>query len=211
MLIPPQPDGPVVRVVDDDPSVCGLITSLLTGHGLRVQTYRNAMDFFQAFDPAVPGCLVSDVRMPGMTGIELQERLKERGWLIPTIIISGDLDVPTALRAMKNHPVDVLEKPFLPRVLLERVRHAIEIDQRTREEVSRSEDVTRKLASLTSREREVLQLVVSGHANKHVARSLDITEKTVEAHRGRLMKKLGARNVVELVRMTVDSDSAVRS
>jgi len=196
--------------VDDDPAVCGLITSLLTGHGLRAQTYRSALDFFQAFDPTVPGCLVSDVRMPGMTGIELQERLNERGWLIPTIIISGDIDVPTALRAMKNHAVDVLEKPFLPRVLLERVRHAIEVDRQNREEASRTEDVSRKLASLTSREREVLELVVTGHANKHVARSLDITEKTVEAHRGRLMKKLGARNVVELVRMTVDSETANR-
>jgi FixJ family two-component response regulator len=192
---------PVVRIVDDDASVCRLVTTLLNANGIECQSYASAGEFFRDFDCARPGCVVIDVRMVGMTGIELQERLRGRGIYIPTIVISGDLDVATAVRAMKNQAVDVLEKPFLPRVLLDRVRYAIDLDMENRKAAALTSEVTGRLKTLTAREMEVFMLVVAGHANKHVARTLSIAEKTVEAHRGRVMKKLGARNVVELVRL----------
>jgi FixJ family two-component response regulator len=195
----------VVRIVDDDISICRMVAELLTNHHLRVQSYGSAAEFFRHDDPQIPGCLITDVRMPGMSGIELQERLTERGWTIPTIVISGDLDVSLALRAMKNHAVDVLEKPFLPRVLLDRVYQALELDQSNRTAAARSEAVSRKLEAMTTRERDVFELVVAGHANKRIAALLGIAEKTVEAHRGRLMKKLGAANVVDLVHLAVQA------
>jgi FixJ family two-component response regulator len=198
--------SPVVRIVDDDISVCRMISELLTNHQLRVQSYAGAMEFFRDYDPEIPGCLITDVRMPGMSGIELQERLNERGWRIPTIVISGDLDVTVALKAMKNQAVDVLEKPFLPRVLLDRVHQALELDELNRRAAAQSEEASQKLESMTAREREVFELVVAGHANKRIAALLGITEKTVEAHRGRVMKKLGAWNVVDLVHVAVQAE-----
>src|SRR5262245_4643937 len=206
MASSPQPIASVAHIVDDDLSICRMVAELLTSHQVRVQSYASAIEFFRDYNPDIPGCLITDVRMPGMSGIELQERLNERRWIIPTIVISGDLDVSLALRAMKNHAVDVLEKPFLPRVLLDRVHQALELDRLNRRVAAQSEDVSRKLEEMTAREREVFELVVAGHANKRIAGLLGISEKTVEAHRGRLMKKLGAGNVVELVRLAVHAE-----
>lgn len=191
----------VVHIVDDDPAILKMAALLVTAQRMDVATYSTAEDFLQSFDPALPGCVVTDVRMPGMTGVELQEQLAERGACIPVIVMSGNADVPTVVRAMRNHAIDVLEKPFQPQVLLERIQRAVERDRELRFSAGEAAEVQRKISRLTAREREVAELVVAGHANKLVARKLDITEKTVEAHRGRLMKKMGLGNVVDLVRL----------
>ncbi len=196
---------PLVRVVDDDAQVRGLVTALCTGHRLDVETYSTAEELLSRIDVRRPGCIVTDFSLPGLSGIEMHERLLRCGVQIPIIVISGNLDVSTAIRAMKNNPVDVLEKPFLPRVLLNRIESAIERDRIIRQDFAQSTLISRKLARLTNREREVLELIVAGHPNKRIARTLDITEKTVEAHRARLMRKLEARNVVELTRIALKS------
>jgi len=202
--------APLVRVVDDDEQILQLLVALVTSMKLDVAVFRSAEEFLRSYDARIPGCVISDVRMPGMSGVELQEQLAGQGAPLPFIVMSGDPDVPTVVRAMKNDAIDFLQKPFEPAVLAQRIRTALERDREARELASTEAVMSQKLARLTSREREVLELVVDGRANKQVAHQLDITEKTVEVHRGRLMKKLGALNVVDLVRMVCVGGGAIR-
>ncbi len=193
--------APVVFVVDDDASVRKALGRLLKSAGLRAETFASALEFLRHDRPDAPGCLVLDVRMPGLDGLELQHALGAGNISPPIIFITGHGDIPMSVRAMKAGAVDFLPKPFDDRDLLDAVRRAIAQDVqagRMRAEVS---EIRRRAASLTPREREVMALVVGGMLNKQIGGVLGVTEKTVKVHRGRMMAKLGVRSVADLVRL----------
>lgn len=192
-----------VFVVDDDPSLRQSLQWLLESVGLRVETYASADEFLDIYQPPRQGCLLLDIRMPGMTGLDLQQALLERRIALPTIIITGHGDVPTAVRAMKAGAVDFIEKPFNDQLLLDRIHQALERNTRQQQrEVQRLAALAR-LVQLTRREREVMNLVVAGKTNKTIATELGLSEKTVEVHRANLMKKLQLNSVAELVKLAV--------
>ena len=197
------PPEPTVFVVDDDRAMRESLTWLLDSVGLRVRSYANARDFLAEYDPAQPGCLVLDVRMPGMSGLDLQAELASRGAELPTIVITGHAEVSMAVRAVKAGAIDFIEKPFSDQLLLDRVRQALEIDLEAREVRRRREDARRRLATLTAREREVLDLVVAGKANKEIASALGLSTKTVEVHRAHVMSKMCVDSLAELIRITL--------
>lgn len=171
--------------------------------GLLVSTYDSAQAFLDVFDPDLPGCIVLDVRMPGMSGLDLQASLSAKKLYPPVIIITGHGDVPMAVRAVQSGAVDFLEKPFNDQALLDSVHKAIEQDARQRGDASRLSDLVQRYESLTPREREVLKLVASGQRNKVVAAELNVTQSTVEAHRAKVMEKMGARSLSDLMRMVL--------
>jgi FixJ family two-component response regulator len=192
-----------VFVVDDDRAVRDSLALLVQSVGLEVETFAGAREFLDAYRPDRPGCLITDIRMPGMSGLELQERLTEDGYHIPVIVLTGFGDVPAAVRALKGGAVDFVEKPFNPQALLDLVQQAIVRDTDLREQAAREADVAERMALLTPREQEVMALVVAGKANKVVAIDLAISERTVELHRGRIMKKMQARSLAELMRIVL--------
>jgi FixJ family two-component response regulator len=192
---------PVVFVVDDDEAVCEALGYLLRSQGFNVQTFRSAEDFLAHDHPSRSGCLVLDVRMHGMSGLELQARLVRQTLSLPVIIITGHGDIPMAVRAMRAGAVDFLEKPVSDELLLERIRAALDLDRRQREQQREDARLTARLAVLTTREREVMELIVAGCANKQVAAELGVAEKTVEAHRQHMLRKMGVRNAVQLVQV----------
>ena len=198
----PQPE-PTVFVVDDDRAMRDSLSWLLDSVGLRVRSYATAAEFLADHDPAQPGCLVLDVRMPGMSGLDLQAELARRGVELPTIVITGHAEVSMAVRAVKAGALDFIEKPFSDQLLLDRVRQALEIDLEVREVRRRREDALRRLATLTAREREVLNLVVAGKQNKEVASELGVSPKTVEVHRAHVMSKMCVDSLAELIRITL--------
>jgi two-component system response regulator FixJ len=197
------PPEPTVFVVDDDRAMRESLSWLLDSVGLRVRSYATAADFLAEHDPAQPGCLVLDVRMPGMSGLDLQAELARRGVELPTIVITGHAEVSMAVRAVKAGAIDFIEKPFSDQLLLDRVRQALEIDLEAREVRRRREDARRRLVTLTTREREVLNLVVAGKANKEIASALGVSPKTVEVHRAHVMSKMCADSLAELIRITL--------
>ncbi len=188
-----------VFVVDDDPSIRRALRRLIDSVELKVETYSSAEDFLNAYDLNRPGCLVLDVRMPGVSGLDLQETLASRDVYLPVIFVTGYGDVPTTVRAMKGGAVDFIEKPFNEQLLLDAVHRAIEEDARLRRERAERADVLRRVALLTPREREVLMRVVAGKMNKQIAADLGTSEKTVKVHRARVMSKMQADSVAELV------------
>jgi two-component system, LuxR family, response regulator FixJ len=192
---------PIVFVVDDDAAVRGGLSTLLTAAGLDVRTYASAQEFLEQYDPGQPGCLILDIRMPGMDGLDLQEQLTGLGSLLPVIILSGHADVPAAVRALKGGALDLMEKPFEPQLLLTRVREAIERDTALRRKLSQQSGVAERLAGLTHREREIMELILAGRANKVIAIDLGISERTVEFHRANVMKKMRARSLTELINL----------
>ncbi|MBW7906654.1 MAG: response regulator transcription factor [Phycisphaerae bacterium] len=192
-----------VFVVDDDPAVRKSLELLMRSVGLPVQTYRTAQEFLDRHRPEQPGCLVLDVRMPGMSGPELQRHLKETGADLPTIIITGHGDVPVAVRAMKDGALEFLQKPFSTQLLLEHIRAALDRDVERREALARRSSVAARLAALTERERQVMELVVSGKISKEVAAELGISKKTVDVHRARVMQKLQVQSLPELVELVL--------
>lgn len=192
-----------VFVVDDDRAVRDSLALLVQSVGLEVETFAGAREFLDAYRPDRPGCLITDIRMPGMSGLDLQERLTEDGYHIPVIVLTGFGDVPAAVRALKGGAVDFVEKPFNPQALLDLVQQAIARDTELREQAAREADVAERVALLTPREQEVMALVVAGKANKVVAIDLAISERTVELHRGRIMKKMQARSLAELMRIVL--------
>ncbi len=194
---------PTVFVVDDDASVRKLMRWLLEGANLRVETYARAREFLQFYHPAQPGCLILDVRMPGMSGLELQEELVARGIRLPIILVSGHGDVPTAVRAMKAGAVDFLEKPFGEQVLLARVREALRQDAEARAAAGRRPAVAEQLRQLTPRERDVLRKVAAGMSSKAIALDLGLTPKTIECIRSRILKKVNAKNTPQLVQLAM--------
>jgi FixJ family two-component response regulator len=198
-----MPPEPAVFVVDDDRAMRDSLRWLLESVGLSVRTYATAAEFLGDYDATQPGCLVLDVRMPGMSGLDLQAELARRGAGLPTIVVTGHAEVPMAVRAVKAGAIDFIEKPFSDQLLLDRVRQALEIDRQDREVRRRREEARRRLESLTAREREVLALVVAGKANKEVAASLGLSTKTVEVHRAHVMSKMEVESLAELIRVAI--------
>jgi FixJ family two-component response regulator len=194
---------PTVFVVDDDKAVRESLCWLIESVGLSVEAYGSAQAFLEAYDPDRPGCLVADVRLPGMSGLELQAKLAEQSGSLPVIIITGHADVPSAVRAMKIGAVDFIEKPFSDQMLLERIRHAVEMDAGSRRTRHERLDLVERLQRLTPREKQVMDLVVAGKANKQIAQDLGLSPKTVEVHRANVMLKMRAKNVAHLVRLVM--------
>ena len=204
----PAPDEQTVFVVDDDESVRNSLRWLLESIRLRVETFASAESFLENGSAQRPGCLVLDVRMPGMSGPELMDRLNDSGAHLPIIFLSAHGDVPLAVRAMKGGAVDFLHKPYNNRQFLERVRQALEKDARLRAQQSRMGNYEKRVAALTPRERQVLDKVVAGLSNKLIARELDISYKTVEAHRSRLMRKMGVDTFAQLMQLVLRQGDA---
>jgi FixJ family two-component response regulator len=190
-----------VFVVDDDPAVLKAVARLLTSAGYRVESYRSARQFLDSHDPETSGCLVLDVAMPGCDGLTLQQTLSGTAGNRPIVFITGHGDIPTSVRAIKAGAVDFLPKPFDGRQLLAAVRLAIEQDEANRQERARHRFIEQRYAMLTAREREVLRHVVSGQLNKQIAADLGTSEKTIKVHRSRVMQKMAAGSLAELVRM----------
>jgi len=195
-------DG-IVYVVDDDAAVRDSLGFLIESVALGVVRCASAQAFLDAYDRTQPGCLVLDVRMRGMSGLDLQAELARREITIPTIIVTGHGDVSMAVRAMKMGAVDFVEKPFNDQELLERIQRAIDADQAARQGGREREQVCALLATLSPREREVMDLLVLGKANKEVADRLGLSTRTVEGHRARLMEKLACGSLAELVRLSL--------
>ncbi len=198
---------PTVFVVDDDQEVRESIRWLIESVDLAVETFGSGQEFLDAYDPNKRGCVVLDVRMPQISGLELQKKHVARGLNIPVIIVSAYGSVPVAVEAMKAGAVDFIEKPFSDQALLDRIHQAIAKDRGVRRRKAKRAAVAARIEVLTSREREVMDLVVVGRATKRIAIDLGISPKTVEAHRARIMQKMAADSVAELVQMAV----AVRS
>jgi RNA polymerase sigma factor (sigma-70 family) len=194
---------PTVFVVDDDQAMRNSLKWLIESVSLRVETFDSADAFIQNYYPGRSGCLLLDVRMPGMSGLELQEYLAKQHIKIPVIIITGHGDVPMAIRAMKAGAVDFIEKPFNDELLLESIRRAMTIDEQQRGKQSLLADIATCLASLTPREHEVMTMVTAGKSNKEIAATLGVSSKTVEAHRAHVMEKMRAKSLAELVRMAL--------
>ena len=192
-----------VYVVDDDYAVRRFLTGLLKSVGLRVEAFASAMEFLDAYEPDRPGCLLLDVRMPGMSGLELQRELAGRSDDLKVIILTGHGNVPVAVQAMKAGALDFIEKPFNNELLLDRVQSAVSQSLLSRNEREHHNEELRRLETLTPRERQVFDLVVSGNANKQVAHDLAISEKTVEIHRSQVMRKMQARSLASLIHMAV--------
>ncbi|MCY3730842.1 MAG: response regulator transcription factor [Rhodospirillaceae bacterium] len=196
----PYRNAPLVYVVDDDEAVRDSLTLLLKAVGLTSRAYASATAFLQAYDPQQHGCLVADIRMPGMSGLDLQAELNERGALIPLVFITGHGDVPMAVAAMKSGALDFIEKPFREQDLLDRVHEALSRDRERRAENLQTLAIRKRLAALTPRETEVMERVVQGQPNKVIAMDLGVSQRTVEIHRARVMEKMGVRSVAHLVR-----------
>ena len=190
-----------VFLVDDDASVRKATARLLRSAGLHIEMFATALEFLERGRPNTPGCLVLDVRMPGLTGLELQAELAKHDMELPIVFISGYGDVPTSVEAMKKGAIDFLLKPFNDHDLVDAVRRAIEVDARSRHERAERAEIQHRFDLLTPREREVLALVVTGMLNKQIGSQLGTSEKTVKVHRGRVMKKMQAGSVAELVRL----------
>ena len=195
--------APVVFVVDDDEGMRKGMEFLLHSAGYQTEGFGSAQAFLDHYRPSMRGCLLLDVRMPGMSGLELQQHLQAERIRIPVIIVTAFANVPMAVRAIQAGAFDFIEKPFEGADLLERIGRALAREQEQRQDEGFQREVQRRLASLTPREREVMDLVVAGRLNKQIAGDLGISMKTVENHRARVMDKMQAESLAELVRMTV--------
>ncbi|MFL6549044.1 MAG: response regulator transcription factor [Povalibacter sp.] len=192
---------PVIYIVDDDEGMRRALTVLMTTVGYNAVAFARPAEFLAKYDPDQQGCLVLDVRMPEMSGLEVQQQLNRKGSLLPVILVTGHGDIPMAVQAMKDGAFDFLQKPFRDQDLLDRINAALKQDAENRAMVEQHADLRRRAESLTPREREVMALVVDGKANKVVAIDLGLSERTVEIHRANVMEKMGARSVAHLVKM----------
>ena len=199
----PHQNAPIVFVVDDEEPVGDSIAMLLRTVNLPTKVYRDARVFLQEYEPDQPGCLLLDVRMPKMSGLELQQELVARNVTLPVIVIPGHGDVPRAVEAMRAGAMDFVQKPFNDDELIRRVQKALEEDARERELLRQHEEIRRRWEELTPREREIAQRIAEGQANKVVAADLDISPRTVELHRARILQKMGVRSLAQLVQMLV--------
>jgi FixJ family two-component response regulator len=196
-----MPSAPTVFLVDDDASILKAVTRLLTLEGFEVRAFSSPRTFLAGYDPSLPGCIVMDLAMPEITGLDLQGQLASSGYAAPVIFITGQGDIPSSVRAMKAGAIDFLTKPFDDETLLAAVRAAIGKDQSSRQAMNERQRIEKSLSVLTAREREVFEHVTRGRLNKQIAGDLGIVEKTVKVHRGRVMKKMGVRTLAELVRL----------
>ncbi len=195
--------------MDDDEGIRAALKILLDTVGYTVAPFPSATAFLAQYDPNRPGCLLLDIRMPDMTGLQLQEELATRGAFLPVIFMTGHADVPIAVQAMKGGAFDLLQKPFSQHDLLDRVGRAIEADTEARKQLTRTDEIRQREATLTPRERQVMAMIVNGNANKVIALDLHLSERTVEIHRSRVMDKMGARSVAHLVRMVLEIQDRV--
>jgi len=190
-----------IAIVDDDPSVREGLSSLIRSAGLQVETFASAQEFLARPGAEAPSCLVLDLQLPGLSGLDLQRRMAEVGLEIPIVFLTGHGNIPASVQAMKAGAVEFLTKPFDEQDLLQAIQEAIERDRRTRQQHAEMRELQNRYESLTAREQEVMQQVVSGLLNKQVAAELNITEYTVKIHRGRVMRKMHAESLADLVRM----------
>jgi two-component system response regulator FixJ len=202
-------EPPLIHVVDDDASVRDSLALLLESAGFQVRAYDSAVQFLAAASPGGVGCVLTDVQMPELNGLELQQRMGSLGIRLPVIVMTGHADVPIAVQALKAGAADFLEKPFDDDQLLSAVQRAIAASQRARDEATAVADIAARLATLTPREREVLDRLVAGQPNKTIAYDLGSSPRTVEVHRARVMEKMHARSLAELVRMTIATEGQV--
>ena len=196
-----RPPQETVFVVDDDPAILKSVSRLLRSAHLNARTFTSPAEFLDGFDASSSGCLVLDLSMPGLDGLELQQALTARGNQLPVLFVTGRGDIGKSVRAMKHGAEDFLTKPVDEADLLRAVRQALARNRSERNERAELDELRRRLASLTPREREVLEGVVAGQLNKQVAGSLGAALKTIKVHRGRMMEKMGAKSLAELVRM----------
>ncbi len=190
-----------VTIVDDDEAMRRSLRRLMEAVGLPVETHPSAEAFLEQYDPARPGCLILDIRMPGMSGLELQEKLLADRIRIPVIIISAHGDIEKAVRAMKSGAVDFIKKPYKGKILLARIREALDMDARRRQAEAEQAHIRARIARLTPREQQVMDFMVSGKSAKQIAFELNLSRKTVDVHRGHVMAKMQVDYPVELVRM----------
>ena len=201
-----SPAEATVFIVDDDAAVRDALQLLLRSVGLASEAYASADEFLGRFDPDRPGCLLLDVRMPGISGLELQQRLKERISSLPIIFLTAHGDIEMAVNAVKAGALDFIQKPFRDQDLIDKVHCAIREDAQNRSQIREAAEIQSRIESLTPRERQLLEMVVAGRANKVIASDLNISQRTVEIHRARVMKKMKADSVTDLVRMVMRSE-----
>jgi two-component system response regulator FixJ len=192
---------PAVYVVDDDDGMRRALDTLLSTVGYKTAVFSRPSEFLANFKADAPGCLVLDIRMPDMSGLEVQQHLNRLGSMLPVIFITGHGDVPMAVQAMKEGAYEFIQKPFRDQDLLDHINHALKQDAENRSTVARRAEVQYRLESLTPRERQVMEMVVDGAANKVIAIDLGLSERTVEIHRAKVMEKMGARSVAHLVKL----------
>ncbi len=192
-----------VFIVDDDDAVRDSLGFLMKSIGIESRGFTSAIDFLEFYDEKVAGCLVLDIRMPGMSGLELQDRLNEMNAILPIIFITGHGDVPMAVEALKKGAVDFIQKPFRDQDLIDRINHALEQDHDSRNMMTERRHILDRIDGLTSREKEVMNLVVQGKPNKIIAADLNVSQRTVEIHRARVMEKMEASSLAHLVRMAI--------
>ena len=202
---------PTVFIVDDDEVICDGISQLVETVGLNAKTFTSAQEFLGFYDPACSGCLVLDIRMPGMSGLMLQNKLADYGNCLPIIFITGHGDVPTASEAFKGGAVDFIEKPFGDQALLDSVNKAIETSLNIHRHHAEIADIQERLDSLTSRERQILDGIVDGKTNKVIALELQLSPKTVDFHRSNVMEKMGVNNAVQLAKTVMKVSSTQTS
>ncbi|HEY0681213.1 MAG TPA: response regulator [Steroidobacter sp.] len=200
---------PVVHILDDDEEVRDVLTALVQAAGHVVVSYSRPSLFLEKLDHATPGALILDVRLPEMSGLELQRHLNRIGSILPVILITNHADIPMVVEAMREGAFDFLEKPVRQQDLLDRVSTALKKDANNRESIRRHADIRARFLTLSAREKEVLQLVVEGRANKVIALDLGLSERTVEVHRGNIMDKMSAQSLAHLVRMHMIIQSSV--
>ena len=193
--------APLIYVVDDDEAMRRALDTLLRTVGYDTGVFSRPSEFLANFTPDSAGCLVLDIRMPDMSGLELQQHLNRMGSMLPVIFITGHGDVPMAVQAMKEGAFEFIQKPFRDQDLLDRINHALKYDAENRSTLARRADIQHRLESLTPRERQVMDMVVEGAANKVIAIDLGLSERTVEIHRAKVMEKMGARSVAHLVKL----------
>ena len=192
---------PIVYVIDDDPSMRAALEDLVGSIGLQVRAFASPQEFLESKQADSPGCLVLDIRLPGMSGLSFQKELVKAGLPLPVIFITGHGDIPMSVRAMKAGAVDFLTKPFHDQDLLDAIHAAIERDRDKRRETVLITELRKRYETLTERERHIMGFVVAGRPNKQIAAELDLSEMTVKVHRGQVMRKMRARSLPELVRM----------
>jgi len=192
---------PIVFIVDDDDSVRKALTRLIKSVDLNVETFASADDFLKRESHNGPACLVLDIRMPGLSGLDLQDELVAAGRTLPIIFISAHGSIPLSVRAMKAGAVDFIEKPFEDQSLLDAINHSLKKDRQAKQEQAELKEIQRRVDSLTPREHQIFALVVSGKLNKQIAFELGTTERTIKAHRARVMKKMQASSLADLIRL----------
>ena len=199
---PAEKDGqPTIYVVDDDDGMRRALDTLLSTVGYKTAVFSRPSEFLSQFKPEAHSCVVLDIRMPEMSGLEVQQQLNRRGSMLPVIFITGHGDVPMAVQAMKEGAFEFIQKPFRDQDLLDRINHALKQDADNRSNAARRSEVQHRLESLTPREKQVMNFIVDGSANKVIAIDLGLSERTVEIHRAKVMEKMGARSVAHLVKL----------